>query len=179
MPVSQRLTSVPTSGMRSVPSTAASADRDGCWSPCPRGPARPSSSPNCSPTWPVVPCSYSHTGRNWSSRPPTTRQAPGDPALVAEQEAFAPWRGQGRGGQHPQPAYTPAVEVSRLDATVIHDECHHAAADDNKRVLAELGCFDRDWTGTLLGFTATPNRATGSGWTTSSRRSCTRAICTR
>lgn len=46
---------------------------------------------------------------------------------------------------------------------VIYDECHHAAADDNKRVLEELGCFDPDWAGTLLGFTATPNRADGLG----------------
>jgi superfamily II DNA or RNA helicase len=44
---------------------------------------------------------------------------------------------------------------------VIYDECHHAAADDNRRVLEGLGCFGPDWTGTLLGFTATPSRADG------------------
>lgn len=41
---------------------------------------------------------------------------------------------------------------------VIYDECHHAPATDNKRVLRQLGCFERDWTGTLLGFTATTRR---------------------
>lgn len=41
---------------------------------------------------------------------------------------------------------------------VIYDECHHAPAEDNRRVLRELGCFDRDWQGTLLGFTATTRR---------------------
>ncbi len=46
---------------------------------------------------------------------------------------------------------------------IIYDECHHAAADDNKRVLAQLGAFDRDWTGTLLGFTATTARGDGKG----------------
>lgn len=44
---------------------------------------------------------------------------------------------------------------------VLYDECHHAVADDNQRVLAELGCFDDDWTGTLLGFTATTQRGDG------------------
>jgi superfamily II DNA or RNA helicase len=46
---------------------------------------------------------------------------------------------------------------------VIYDECHHAAADDNKRVLSQLGCFDRNWAGTLLGFTATTVRGDGRG----------------
>ncbi|HEY3667085.1 MAG TPA: DEAD/DEAH box helicase, partial [Polyangiaceae bacterium] len=46
---------------------------------------------------------------------------------------------------------------------LIYDECHHAAADDNLRVLRQLGAFDRDWTGTLLGFTATTARADGKG----------------
>ena len=46
---------------------------------------------------------------------------------------------------------------------VIYDECHHVAADDNKRVLRELGCFDSDWSGTLLGFTATTTRGDGIG----------------
>lgn len=44
---------------------------------------------------------------------------------------------------------------------VLYDECHHAVADDNRRVLRQLGCFDRDWQGTLLGFTATTQRADG------------------
>ena len=46
---------------------------------------------------------------------------------------------------------------------VIYDECHHAAADDNLRVLRQLGAFDAAWTGTLLGFTATTERGDGKG----------------
>ncbi len=46
---------------------------------------------------------------------------------------------------------------------VIYDECHHAAADDNLRVLRELGCFDASWEGTLVGFTATTSRGDGRG----------------
>lgn len=44
---------------------------------------------------------------------------------------------------------------------VIYDECHHAPADDNLRVLRELGCFEADWDGTLVGFTATTARGDG------------------
>jgi superfamily II DNA or RNA helicase len=46
---------------------------------------------------------------------------------------------------------------------VVYDECHHAAADDNLRVLRQIGVFDRGWTGTLLGFTATTARGDGKG----------------
>jgi superfamily II DNA or RNA helicase len=46
---------------------------------------------------------------------------------------------------------------------VVYDECHHAAADDNLRVLRQLGAFDDDWGGTLLGFTATTARGDGKG----------------
>ncbi len=46
---------------------------------------------------------------------------------------------------------------------VIYDECHHAAADDNLRVLRQLGVFEPDWGGTLLGFTATTARGDGKG----------------
>jgi len=46
---------------------------------------------------------------------------------------------------------------------VIYDECHHAAAEDNLRVLRELGCFGPDWSGTLVGFTATTARGDGKG----------------
>ena len=46
---------------------------------------------------------------------------------------------------------------------VIYDECHHAAAEDNLRVLQQLGAFDEAWTGTLLGFTATTERGDGKG----------------
>jgi superfamily II DNA or RNA helicase len=46
---------------------------------------------------------------------------------------------------------------------VIYDECHHAAADDNQRVLRQLGVFEPDYTGTLLGFTATTERGDGKG----------------
>lgn len=46
---------------------------------------------------------------------------------------------------------------------VIYDECHHAAAEANKAVLKGLGAFDRSWTGTLLGVTATTQRGDGKG----------------
>ena len=46
---------------------------------------------------------------------------------------------------------------------VVYDECHHATAEDNKRVLRSLGAFDSDWKGTLLGFTATTSRGDGVG----------------
>jgi superfamily II DNA or RNA helicase len=46
---------------------------------------------------------------------------------------------------------------------VIYDECHHAAAADNLRVLRTLGAFDEGWGGTLVGFTATTARGDGKG----------------
>lgn len=46
---------------------------------------------------------------------------------------------------------------------VIYDECHHAAADDNRRVLRQIGVFEKDWPGTLIGFTATTTRGDGKG----------------
>jgi superfamily II DNA or RNA helicase len=46
---------------------------------------------------------------------------------------------------------------------IIYDECHHAPAEDNLRVLRQLGAFDPAWTGTLLGFTATTSRGDGQG----------------
>ncbi len=46
---------------------------------------------------------------------------------------------------------------------IIYDECHHAAAEDNQRVLRQLGAFDAGWVGTLLGFTATTSRGDGQG----------------
>ncbi len=46
---------------------------------------------------------------------------------------------------------------------VIYDECHHAAADDNKRVLRQIGVFEPDWPGILVGFTATTRRGDGIG----------------
>ena len=94
-------------------------------------------------------------------------RALGDPALVAvEQGSLRAMEGVKAVVASIRSLHT--RRLSRLRAAwdfglVIYDECHHAAADDNKRVLAELGCFDRDWTGTLLGFTATPNRADGLG----------------
>lgn len=56
-----------------------------------------------------------------------------------------------------------AVLAGRDFALVIYDECHHAAADDNLRVLRRLGAFDEGWSGTLLGFTATTARGDGQG----------------
>lgn len=55
------------------------------------------------------------------------------------------------------------VFAGRDVGLVIYDECHHAAAEDNKRVLTQLGAFDPNWTGTLLGFTATTERGDGRG----------------
>lgn len=46
---------------------------------------------------------------------------------------------------------------------VIYDECHHAAADDNLRVLRQMGVFEAGFSGTLLGFTATTARGDGKG----------------
>jgi ATP-dependent helicase IRC3 len=46
---------------------------------------------------------------------------------------------------------------------IIYDECHHAPAEDNLRVLRQLGAFEDDWNGTLLGFTATTGRGDGKG----------------
>ena len=46
---------------------------------------------------------------------------------------------------------------------IVYDECHHAAAEDNLRVLRQLGVFEPTFTGTLLGFTATTARGDGQG----------------
>ena len=46
---------------------------------------------------------------------------------------------------------------------IVYDECHHAAADDNRRVLRQLGVFEPTFAGTLLGFTATTSRGDGQG----------------
>jgi len=51
----------------------------------------------------------------------------------------------------------------RAPGLVIYDECHHAAAADNRRVLTALGCFEKAWEGTLVGFTATTARGDGQG----------------
>jgi ATP-dependent helicase IRC3 len=56
-----------------------------------------------------------------------------------------------------------ALLAGRDFGLVIYDECHHAAADDNLRVLGRLGAFDPAWSGTLLGFTATTTRGDGQG----------------
>lgn len=46
---------------------------------------------------------------------------------------------------------------------IVYDECHHAAATDNLRVLRQLGVFEPAFTGTLIGFTATTSRGDGQG----------------
>jgi len=46
---------------------------------------------------------------------------------------------------------------------IVYDECHHAAAADNLRVLRQIGVFDQNFSGTLLGFTATTARGDGQG----------------
>ena len=56
-----------------------------------------------------------------------------------------------------------SVLAGRNIGLIIYDECHHAPADDNLRVLRTIGAFERDWPGTLLGFTATTARGDGKG----------------
>ena len=61
-----------------------------------------------------------------------------------------------------------AERLSRLisDAQfglIIYDVCHHAIAEDNQRILESLGVFDSEFEGTLVGFTATTQRADGLG----------------
>jgi ATP-dependent helicase IRC3 len=55
------------------------------------------------------------------------------------------------------------VLAGRDIGLIIYDECHHAPADDNLRVLRTIGVFEPDWPGTLLGFTATTSRGDGKG----------------
>ncbi len=56
-----------------------------------------------------------------------------------------------------------SVLAGRDLGLIIYDECHHAPADDNLRVLRTIGVFEPDWPGTLLGFTATTARGDGKG----------------
>lgn len=53
--------------------------------------------------------------------------------------------------------------AQRRFGLIVYDECHHAPAEDNRRVLNSLGAFDETWDGTLLGFTATTVRGDGLG----------------
>lgn len=55
------------------------------------------------------------------------------------------------------------VMCGRDVGLIVYDECHHAAAADNLRVLRQLGAFEPGFTGTLLGFTATTSRGDGQG----------------
>lgn len=56
-----------------------------------------------------------------------------------------------------------AALAGRGSRLVIYDECHHAVAPDNRRVLECIGAFEPQWPGTLVGFTATTRRADGRG----------------
>jgi superfamily II DNA or RNA helicase len=56
-----------------------------------------------------------------------------------------------------------SVLAGRDLGLIIYDECHHAPAADNQRVLRVIGAFERDWPGTLVGFTATTQRGDGKG----------------
>jgi ATP-dependent helicase IRC3 len=53
--------------------------------------------------------------------------------------------------------------ASRAFGLIIYDECHHAPADDNRRILADLGCFQPGFSGLLVGFTATTGRGDRRG----------------
>ncbi len=55
------------------------------------------------------------------------------------------------------------VMAARQLGLIVYDECHHAAAEDNLRVLRQLGVFEPQFAGTLLGFTATTARGDGRG----------------
>jgi superfamily II DNA or RNA helicase len=55
------------------------------------------------------------------------------------------------------------VLAGRDIGLIIYDECHHAPAEDNMRVLRTIGVFESDWPGTLIGFTATTARGDGKG----------------
>ncbi len=94
-------------------------------------------------------------------------RALGDPAAVAVEQA---------GRRAPASAKVVVCSIRSLHerrlaevvrdrdlGLVVYDECHHAAAEDNQRVLRQLGAFDARWDGTLLGFTATTARGDGIG----------------
>lgn len=55
------------------------------------------------------------------------------------------------------------VVAGRSIRLIIYDECHHAVAPENLRVLRDMGAFQPDWPGTLVGCTATTRRADGRG----------------
>ena len=80
----------------------------------------------------------------------TRRAGAGVKAVVASIRSLSPARIERLRGDH-------------APGLVIYDECHHAPAEDNLRVLRQLGAFEPEWTGTLVGFTATPVRADGLG----------------
>ncbi|MGE0707739.1 MAG: DEAD/DEAH box helicase [Planctomycetota bacterium] len=61
------------------------------------------------------------------------------------------------------PARLERLVAGRAPGLVVYDECHHAPAEDNLRVLRTLGVFEPEWPGTLLGFTATTARGDGTG----------------
>lgn len=94
-------------------------------------------------------------------------RALGDPAAVAVEQAsqVAPASAKvvvaSIRSLHPERLQR--VLALRQFGLVIYDECHHAAADDNRRVLQGLGAFDPSWPGTLLGVTATTARGDGRG----------------
>ena len=94
-------------------------------------------------------------------------RAIGDPSLVAVEQGA----NRASVGVRVVVASIRSLSESRLSklltrydfGLIVYDECHHSAADDNMRVLRSLGCFEENWGGTLLGFTATTVRADGQG----------------
>jgi len=60
---------------------------------------------------------------------------------------------------------------------IVYDECHHAAAEDNLRVLRQLGVFEPASTARCSASLPPPRAATDRGSTRCSRRSSTRVPC--
>ena len=60
---------------------------------------------------------------------------------------------------------------------IIYDECHHAPAEDNLRVLRTIGAFESDWPARSWASQPRPRVVTARDSTPCSRRSCTRARC--
>lgn len=94
-------------------------------------------------------------------------RALGDPSVVAIEQGAQSAHGEAKvvvaSVRSLAEARLARLMKARDFGLVVYDECHHAPAEDNRRVLSSLGVFDEAWSGTLLGFTATTVRADGLG----------------